>query len=219
MKKISIYAIIVFFLSAAFVPMNANAVAGQKFTVKLQKCIDGDTANFSKIGKARFLYIDTPESTNRIQPYGKTASNYTCTSLKHAKKIQVQYDGPKKDKYGRTLVWVWVDGKLLQKKLIDKGYVKGFYDYGTYSYEKTLRNAQVNAKKKRVGIWSNPKKNLASSVAKPSKKPAKKPAVSNKTNFKNCTELRKYYPNGVAKGHKAYQAKMDRDKDGYACER
>ena len=38
------------------------------------------------------------------------------------------------------------------------------------------------------------------------------------TNFNNCTELREVYPNGVAKGHPAYQAMMDRDKDGWACE-
>lgn len=44
-------------------------------------------------------------------------------------------------------------------------------------------------------------------------------AATTKTNFKNCTELRKVYPNGVSKKHKAYQAKMDRDKDGYACEK
>lgn len=37
-------------------------------------------------------------------------------------------------------------------------------------------------------------------------------------NFKNCTELRKVYPDGVREGHRAYNPKMDRDKDGYACE-
>ncbi|MFC0232363.1 thermonuclease family protein [Bhargavaea ullalensis] len=37
--------------------------------------------------------------------------------------------------------------------------------------------------------------------------------------FQNCTELRKKYPNGVPAGHPAYQPKMDRDKDNYACER
>lgn len=37
--------------------------------------------------------------------------------------------------------------------------------------------------------------------------------------FANCTELRKVYPNGVPSNHPAYQPKMDRDKDGYACER
>lgn len=36
--------------------------------------------------------------------------------------------------------------------------------------------------------------------------------------YKNCTELRKDHPAGVPKGHCAYQSRMDRDKDGWACE-
>ena len=38
------------------------------------------------------------------------------------------------------------------------------------------------------------------------------------TNYINCTELKLVYPKGVAKGHPAYQDKMDRDNDGWACE-
>lgn len=41
---------------------------------------------------------------------------------------------------------------------------------------------------------------------------------SSSENFSNCTELRTVYPAGVPKGHAAYQSKMDRDKDDYACE-
>ena len=36
--------------------------------------------------------------------------------------------------------------------------------------------------------------------------------------FKNCTELRKKYPDGVSHEHPAYQSKMDRDQDNWACE-
>lgn len=42
---------------------------------------------------------------------------------------------------------------------------------------------------------------------------------SGNNNFANCTELRSVYPNGVPSSHPAYQSKMDRDKDNYACER
>lgn len=48
-----------------------------------------------------------------------------------------------------------------------------------------------------------------------------KPTVTKpttRTNFKNCTDLRTVYPDGVPEGHAAYQGKMDRDKDGWACE-
>ncbi|PFV05667.1 hypothetical protein COL10_23690 [Bacillus cereus] len=37
--------------------------------------------------------------------------------------------------------------------------------------------------------------------------------------FSNCTELRKKYPDGVPSSHPAYSAKLDRDKDGFACEK
>ncbi len=49
----------------------------------------------------------------------------------------------------------------------------------------------------------------------PVETPVQKPI---QTNFKNCTELKVVYLNGVAKGHPAYQSKMDRDKDDWACE-
>ncbi|WP_394298268.1 excalibur calcium-binding domain-containing protein [Bacillus subtilis] len=42
---------------------------------------------------------------------------------------------------------------------------------------------------------------------------------SESESFANCTELRKKYPNGVPSSHPAYQSKMDRDHDNYACER
>ena len=37
-------------------------------------------------------------------------------------------------------------------------------------------------------------------------------------NFQNCTDLRGTYPGGVSSDNPAYQPKMDRDNDGWACE-
>lgn len=47
----------------------------------------------------------------------------------------------------------------------------------------------------------------------------KPPTNNSAQRFKNCTEMRKVHPNGVPKGHPAYEPKHDRDKDGWACER
>lgn len=129
-------------------------------TVKLKKCTDGDTAKFSKIGKTRFLMIDTPEMNTK---QGKKAKAYTCSQLKKAKKIQVRYDGhaKKKDRYKRSLVWVYTNGKLLQAKIAKKGYVKKYYDKNgrsTKNYKKVkLTSKYVNqvhkALKKKKGYW------------------------------------------------------------------
>lgn len=109
--------------------------------IQLIKCIDGDTANFSELGKTRFLFVDTPESTKKIEPYGKEAAAFTCKKLKEAKVITYEYDGSKKDKYDRSLAWIFVDGVLLQEELAKNGYIKKYYDYGKYKYENLIRNS------------------------------------------------------------------------------
>lgn len=53
----------------------------------------------------------------------------------------------------------------------------------------------------------------------PTPKPGLEVIPGAPTSFKNCTEFRVYYPEGVKKGHPAYDTKHDRDNDGWACER
>lgn len=136
-----------------------NVYAHEKETVTLNKCVDGDTAWFNlneeKI-KARFLAIDTPESTNKIEFFGKEASKYTCNKLKKANKIEIEYDenSNKYDKYNRNLVWVWIDNELLQNLIIENGYGKVAYLYGDYKYTDLLKKSEKNAKEKNIGIWN-----------------------------------------------------------------
>jgi micrococcal nuclease len=140
----------------------ATSVSGfalnKKYTATLAKCTDGDTANFKingKIYKTRFLFIDTPESTTQVEPFGKEASNFTCTALKKAKNIILETDGKDVyDKYDRLLAWVWLDGKLHQENITKAGLVEGYYDYGTYKYEQKVRSAMSFAQKNKKGIYN-----------------------------------------------------------------
>lgn len=130
-----------------------------KEKVTLVKCVDGDTANFNLNGeviKTRFLAIDTPESTKEKEPYGKEASNFTCEALTSAKKIEIEYDpdSNKTDKYSRHLVWVFVDGKLLQEKILAEGLAEIAYLYGDYKYTEDLQKVEAKAKEKKLNIWS-----------------------------------------------------------------
>ena len=131
----------------------------EKEKVQFSKCSDGDTAWFVIKGeskKVRFLAIDTPEIGDNPEPFGKEASDFTCKRLKSAKNIVLEYDGAsdKEDKYGRILAFVWFDGKLLEKELIDSGFAKVAYIYGDYEHITELREAEELAKGKKIGIWS-----------------------------------------------------------------
>ena len=155
MKKIMINSIM--FLTLFLVGIG-NVFAND--TVILKKCVDGDTAQFildDEVIKVRFLAIDTPESvhpTVEVEAYGKDASSYTCELLTNAKKIELEYEKNKTDKYGRYLAWVWVDDLLLQDELIKNGYAEVAYLYGDYKYTSLLQDHQEIAKAKKLNIWS-----------------------------------------------------------------
>lgn len=151
----------ILFILTLFFTFTINTYA-KKLEVTLDKCVDGDTAWFNLDNeriKTRFLAINTPESTNKIEAYGKEASNYTCNMLTNAKKIEIEYDSnsDKFDKYDRHLVWVFVDDTLLQEKLLEEGLAEIKYIYGDYKYLDELKKVESTAKKNKVGMWSDSK--------------------------------------------------------------
>lgn len=147
-----IFSIFILFISL----INVNAL--ERMEVTLSKCVDGDTAWFILDGeeiKARFLAIDTPESTNKIEPFGQEASNYTCQLLTGADKIEIEYDSnsDKLDNYDRHLVWVFVDDELLQNLIIKKGLGEVAYLYDDYKYTSILQASELIAKTNKIGMW------------------------------------------------------------------
>ena len=158
MKKIIIFITIFFCFPIV-------CLANEKQTVKLNECVDGDTAKFTMKGetiKVRFLAVDTPETkhpTKGEEPFGEEASEFTCKSLSNAKKIVLEFDDKsgKTDKYNRYLAWVFIDNKLLQNELVKRGLADVKYLYGKYTYTDELKTSLEKAKEDKIGIWSNKK--------------------------------------------------------------
>ncbi len=82
---------------------------------------------------------------------------------------------------------------------------------GSNSNSSSTNTASTNKSKSSTTSSSSSKQSNSSNTSTTT--------VSTTENFANCTELRKVYPNGVDSSHPAYQSKMDRDKDNFACER
>ena len=88
-----------------------------KLEVTMKRHIDGDTTHFiDPIGisadgiiKARYLAVNTPESTGRIEEWGQAASKFTQGKLESAHSILIESndDSWNKDGNGRFLVFVW----------------------------------------------------------------------------------------------------------------
>ena len=76
----------------------SSATAKQEVSVK--SFIDGDTTHFhvptsirdTGVLKGRYLAINTPESTGKIEEWGKKASNFTKEKLQGASSIIIESD-------------------------------------------------------------------------------------------------------------------------------
>ena len=110
-----------------------------KIEATVKTYIDGDTTHFfvndSKAFpegylKARYLAIDTPESTGKIEAWGKTAANFTKETLKNAYAIMLESDTDvwNTDSNGRHLLWIWYktdensDWRNLNIEILQNGY-------------------------------------------------------------------------------------------------
>ena len=117
------------------------------------------------------------------------------------------------------------------KKLAAAGITTGYND-GTFKPQENLSRAHIAAfvaramrylEGNKVATPESPAKEPGKeAVNDPIKEPEKgteKEPEQDQESFKNCTEMRKVYPEGVPSSHPAYDKKHDRDGDGWACEK
>lgn len=220
----------------------------EKVPVEYVRVVDGDTAKVIYEGEemsVRYLLIDTPESKHPKvgwQPYGDEASKFNENLLNNANQVYLEFDvGQRLDHYGRLLAYVWADDVLINEKIVEEGLaVKAYVKAPNTRHLDRIEKAQEIAKSNGKNVWSlsgyvqgedfkggskidnnasypqftapEKKSNSTSTPTTP------KYDETGKRVFKNCTELREVYPDGVPNTHEAYQPKMDRNKDGWACE-
>lgn len=122
--------------------------------VTLQQNVDGDTAHFKGKDRvtftARFLAVNTPESTGRIDPWGKAASKYVGEILSRASIIVLEAEEVGKpatldSTMSRYLAFVWYktdstsDFRLLNLEIIEQCYSQ--FSGGDVSYNSTFLKA------------------------------------------------------------------------------
>ena len=142
----------------------------RKQAVTVKSFIDGDTTHFfvpedvnpEGVLKARFLAVNTPESTGKIEEYGKAASRFTRERLESASEILIESeDGSwNADSTGeRCLVWVWYKPqgadtwRNLNVELLQEGLALPNSSAGN-RYGETCMNAIQQAKDAKVGVYS-----------------------------------------------------------------
>lgn len=147
-------------LEALGIKTEAVANIGQD-SYKVISVADGDTFKINYNGKeekVRLIGIDTPESVHpdksKNTKYGKIASDYTKNLLEN-KTVKLEFDVSQTDKYGRLLVYAYLEnGEMLNEKLLKEGYAQVATYAPNVKYADKFKTLQEEARKNKVGFWA-----------------------------------------------------------------
>ncbi len=148
--------------SFLFLPVILLVLSGTMTAQDFYLCtrvIDGDTIVVeidNKQEKVRLIGVDTPETVHPEKPveyFGKEASEFTHKMVE-GKRVRLEYDWQKRDKYERLLAYVYLeDGTFLNAEIIKQGY--GFaYTRFPFKYLDDFRQYEREARENNRGLWS-----------------------------------------------------------------
>lgn len=119
------------------------------------EAIDGDTLRLEGGEKVRLIGVDTPETKHPTKPveyFGREASAFT-KRLAEGRTVRLEFDQDTKDKYGRTLAYVYLaDGTFLNAEIIRQGYGHAYTRF-PFKYMEEFRKHEREARENSRGLW------------------------------------------------------------------
>ncbi|MBO1046733.1 MAG: thermonuclease family protein [Dolichospermum sp. UKL201] len=139
--------------NSSIIPANvkiARVVSGQSLEVL------GMEAQPNLISQVRLIGLDAPDI--RQLPWGEDAKQLVETLIGGANQaVNLEFDLEAKDKFNRTLAYVWKDKLLLNEEVVKQGYALFVARSPNHKYDQRLERAQQWARIMGKGIW-NPDK-------------------------------------------------------------
>lgn len=126
--------------------------AGESDKVTVTQVVDGDTIILSNGEYVRYTGIDTPEVFPNQECYAQAATERN-KQLVEGKEVQLIRDISDRDKWGRLLRYVYVDGIFVNQILVEEGYATAVVYPPDVAHAEDFTSAQNGAKALRKGLW------------------------------------------------------------------
>lgn len=122
-----------------FILFGSILVFSQTSKVEVSYIVDGDTIRLKDKQYIRLIGINSPE---KDQPCGLEAKEHLLSLLKD-KEITLEADSTQadKDRYGRLLRYVFVNGKNINLQMIKDGFAYEYTYSKPYKYQKEFKEA------------------------------------------------------------------------------
>ena len=136
-----------------------HSIPAQSEYATVKRVIDGDTIELGTGETVRYIGIDAPETVHPNKPveyYGKEASEFN-RKLVEGEKVKLEFDVERKDRYGRTLAYVYLsNGLFVNAKMVGSGYARVSTYAPNVKYANNFLNMERVARTNRLGLWAKP---------------------------------------------------------------
>ena len=127
----------------------------------VRRVIDGDTIELTSGALVRYIGIDAPEVRRREggrwrmdpDPYGLEAMDAN-RRLVEGKIVRLEYDLEKRDRYGRLLAYVSVDGQMVNAALLEAGDAQLLTVPPNVRHLDEFRQLAAQARQAKRGLWA-----------------------------------------------------------------
>jgi len=138
--------------------------------IKVSRVVDGDTLKLESGERVRLIGIDTPEmheseklhrdsqrsgqDVTSIQKLGRQAYEFT-RKLVEGKRVSLEFDAEKYDKYGRLLAYVYINNNkiFVNAEIVKEGYASLMTIPPNVKYADLFRKLYKEARENRRGLW------------------------------------------------------------------
>ena len=130
------------------------------YSATVTRVVDGDTIvvkySDGRSDKVRFIGVDTPETHKPgtpIQCFGPEAERFTRAQLA-GRRIGLELDREPRDRYGRLLAYIYLNGQRFEDTLLKLGYARQLTIRPNNRYARDLLALSIDAKRARRGLWN-----------------------------------------------------------------
>ena len=124
---------------------------------RVHRVVDGDTILVEGLGTVRYLWIDTPELHHPRKPLQRLAreARRANARLVDGRWVQLVTDRERRDKYGRLLAYVYVDGQMANAELVCQGMARTLPFWPNLRFAAMFERMRVDAERRHIGLWSD----------------------------------------------------------------
>lgn len=120
-------------------------------TYEVAKVIDGDSIVLSTGEEVRYIGLDTPELSSK-DCFATEAARLN-SDMVLGKIVTITADTSDKDKYGRLLRYVYIDGIFVNDYLVKNGYAKAMSVPPDTKFSDEFVLSESYAKQNLLGLW------------------------------------------------------------------